>query len=82
MTKDGGSAFPYAGGTQGVLHYDAGMSLRDWFAGQLLANGKGVGLQTIPDNAVQSPEALAQWAYEVADAMLEAREAKDERSDA
>jgi len=60
--KDGGPAFP-----GGVLpahpEHPNGMTLRDWFAGQALAN--------LVDPA--SPEAMANFAYKIADAMLEAR---------
>lgn len=42
-----------------------GMSLRDWFAGQAAA-----GLASIED---ASNLKVAEWAYEVADAMLAAR---------
>jgi hypothetical protein len=43
--------------------FEAGMTLRDWFAGQALA-------MSTPD----SPKNLAEWAYAVADAMLAKRE--------
>ena len=67
--KDGGPAFPSQeedGGGGYVTH--RGMTLRDWFAGQALAgimcsNGRPTG-----------DEAKALWAYEMADAMLAARE--------
>ena len=68
--KDGGPAFPVV---RMPLDPDTilnrpGMSLRDWFAGQALAgimpsDGR-------PDGDVNK----AQWAYEIADAMLKARE--------
>ena len=50
---------------------DAGMSLRDWFAGQALA---GI-LATYQGPKLQLPLAndAADWAYAYADAMLEAR---------
>ena len=79
MTKhieDGGPAFAYGNPEQGG---DAGMSLRDWFAGQALAatitatsagqhntlNGKPVGMSIY--------DAMAMDAYALADAMLRAR---------
>jgi hypothetical protein len=43
------------------------MFLRDWFAGQALAN-------SYTDNDA-SPDKVAEWAYHVADAMLAQREA-------
>ena len=42
------------------------MTLRDWFAGQALAAA-----YTQHEN---SPDKTAEWAYQVADAMLAARE--------
>ena len=70
--NDGGSAFPVppdarrtdipAGGGMD------GMSLRDWFAGQTLARG---GTPHHPGHGYS--DELAQWCYEVADAMLNAR---------
>ena len=69
MTRnDGGYAFPVStmdGFTEN------GMSLRDWFAGQALsitANEWFFG-----PSMQQQPQAAAEFAYEVADAMLEAR---------
>lgn len=61
---DGGPAFPLP-----VTEWNpgnAGMSLRDWFAGQALA-----GIMTLRPNTADE----AAWAaYEAADAMLAARE--------
>jgi hypothetical protein len=48
---------------------ERGMSLRDYFAGQAL-----VGMWAHPAN--ERPCNIAAWAYEVADAMLAAREAE------
>lgn len=56
-----GSAFP------GPFSQDRGMSLRDWFAGQAL-----VGLLA-SNTDYAGPDAPAVEAYQVADAMLEAR---------
>jgi len=65
--NDGGPAFP-TGLTPG--HYSQeGMSMRDWFAGQAIA---GVCRPT-PDGWSLSPQDHATWAYQIADAMLEAR---------
>ena len=52
MTKDGGRAFPNS-------NYENGMSLRDWFAGQALA-----------DLAATDSEDVALECYQIADAML------------
>lgn len=62
MSKDGGPAFPLGDQPHG------GMSLRDWFAGQALVGiyareGPGVNLKKD-----------AAWFYEIADAMLAARQ--------
>lgn len=68
MQNNGGSAFPIPDEGQGWG--SAGMSLRDWFAGLVLAamtvNGTGAKWE---DDAVA--------AYIAADAMLKAREAGD-----
>lgn len=61
---DGGPAFPVTAGQQ---VYATGMSLRDWFAGQALA--------TAYAQHEGSPDRTAEWAYQVADAMLKARDA-------
>lgn len=57
--QHGGPAFPLP---NQYLH--KGMSLRDYFAGQVLAATDSSG----------SPASEARWAYQVADAMLEERE--------
>lgn len=59
-TKDhGGPAFPMPQGGRG------GMTLRDYFAGQVLA-GLGAGLSC-------QPEQISKFSYIIADAMIEAR---------
>jgi hypothetical protein len=64
--KDDAPAFPVTAGQQ---VYATGMTLRDWFAGQAMA---GV-CRPAPDGWSLSPQDHATWAYQVADAMLEAR---------
>ncbi len=65
--RDGGPAFPRdAGNNAGATH---GMSLRDWFAGQVLAGM--LANSRSPQSGLW--EAWALDAYELADAMLEAR---------
>lgn len=54
------AAFPISG----IVHQN-GMSLRDWFAGQALAN------TYTHDDA--KPENISGWAYQIADAMMEVR---------
>lgn len=77
--KNGGAAFPQAQPTQdgnGNFHFpDPGMTLRDWFAGQAMA---GMGRPTHYLGKRETDESLrtyAQQAYQIADAMLAAREA-------
>ena len=64
-TENGGPAFPQdLQGRRGDDPSLQGMSLRDWFAGQAI-----VGLAMDKNPA----DMIAEWAYAVADAMLEAR---------
>lgn len=52
-------------GKEWVIAEFPGMSLRDWFAGQALANS-----YTFSE---AKPDKVAEWAYQIADAMLVAR---------
>lgn len=65
-SENGGPAFP----TRPDQYHVAGqgMTLRDWFAGQALA-----GIIAQPNLEGWDPSITAEWAYELADAMLEAR---------
>lgn len=63
--KDGGSAFPLEVNTSSDGYVNAGMSLRDWFAGQALAS------MATKYDAVEN---IAADAYAFADAMLAERE--------
>lgn len=65
--ETGGRAFPGPAFTKmGFPNgHDMGMTLRDWFAGQALAN-------TYAQHE-QDPSKVAEWAYQIADAMLAAR---------
>ena len=66
MTKDtGGSAFPLF---DGYAHY-GGMTLRDWFAGQVLQ-----GMISAEYAGEFKPNTWSMYAYEIADAMLEERQ--------
>ena len=72
--NNGGPAFPepFVPQSSGVaLNMHPGMSLRDWFAGQALNHPCSQ-----CDDAAERPAKAAAWAYELADAMLAAREAK------
>jgi hypothetical protein len=66
--NDGGPAFPN-NDAHGCAY--AGMTLRDWFAGQALA-----GLLANPNYGLPTPFDDGQQAYAEADAMLKAREVK------
>ncbi len=59
-TNDGGQAFPQLNST--------GMTLRDWFAGQVLAGGL-----FSTEFLIGKPKSAALLAYDMADAMIEAR---------
>lgn len=61
-----GPAFPRP--DSGYTPGSAGMTLRDWFAGQAL-----VGFLAHDDRGTHSPEVLAQAAYYHADQMLKVR---------
>lgn len=74
--NDGGPAFP----VQSIYSEDhgtnfRGMTLRDYFAGQALAN-VDVRIPMSDDDDTPSPRAIANYMYAMADAMLAAREAK------
>lgn len=84
---DGGSAFPrddleFHGGNVVSGHYQSGMSLRDWFAGQALAGQIAacsrpdllqVKLAHAEKKGLGLHQMEAKAAYKAADAMLEAR---------
>ena len=72
--KDGGPAFPVLDvGYWGAR--SAGMTLRDWFAGQALIGILSIN-GTIKHQPNKTPELCCPLAYEYADAMLKAREDK------
>lgn len=66
---DGGTAFPVAPG----IGKD-GMSLRDWFAGQALGH---IPALLAANDLNKSVEQIADWAGQVADAMLVERKQKE-----
>lgn len=76
--KDGGSVFPALGSMwngdeqlKELFFADGtGMSLRDYFAGQIF---HGISASRIDWNDI-SPQQVAKKAYEFADAMIEARQ--------
>lgn len=65
VKDDGGPAFPMAAGA--TDYGNEGMSLRDYFAGQVLAGFVAGGVKS-------DQEYFARWAYLYADAMLVARD--------
>lgn len=72
--NDGGPAFPTGHTTRETVHIGAdGMSLRDWFAGQALAR---LAEAVSEDITTGREKRIATSAYELADAMLAAREGK------
>lgn len=78
--NDGGAAFPRIASwdhrTESILDFgDAGMTLRDWFAGQALCSIPIRGWEN-PDGSLPG-DIFIRWAgaaYHLADAMLKARE--------
>lgn len=75
--NDGGPAFPrraLSGGDHGYPVQSDGMSLRDWFAGQAM-NAVVIGVLTNGEVPKRSDDdRIARTAYQLADAMLAARE--------
>lgn len=71
--NDGGAAFPgplwHIDEKNGPVCDNPGMTLRDYFAGKGLQ-----GICSDPASANMTGKAIAEAAYEYADAMLEARE--------
>ena len=66
--KDGGAAFPRSGNDDCTSEF--GMTLRDYFAGQAL-----VGMLSEGRSNSNAKNWMPEEAYEIADAMLAAREA-------
>ena len=73
--KDGGTAFPLATSEYGGNGPELGMSLRDYFAAKAI-EGACNGVGGLPDGLFC--EAAAKRAYQMADAMLKARETSSE----
>ena len=68
--KDGGPAFPLCVEVGENIHLNLGMTLRDYFAAKAL-----IGIMADPaDTQPYTNDELAHWCYQVADAMLKARE--------
>jgi len=73
--NDGGPAFPFSE-VPGIHSGCSGMTLRDWFAGQVAT---GMAAYSGTTGIAYGPAEIAGRAYQVADAMLAAREAGDGR---
>ena len=78
MSNNGGPVFPagiwskWGDSEQGGL--SGGMTLRDYFAAKAMQGGIGlIPHMQAPKGGVTVPEAIAQMAYEYADAMLKQR---------
>jgi len=71
--EDGGFAFPRPG-EHGFKPPEYGLTKRDWFAGQIAA---GMASHSGTQGLSFGPGSIAERAYEVADAMLAARAAKE-----
>lgn len=74
----GGPAFPNTGNSTWNLPPNAGMTLRDFFAGkamQALASDMAGVVATADEHGVNPTVLMARLAYGVADAMLAARDA-------
>ena len=67
-SNDGGAAFP-------VMYVSEGMTLRDYFAGQALA---GMLINYTTQKFGVGEQTCAKGAYQFADAMLAARERKED----
>lgn len=70
VINDDGSAFPIVGQPQDV--HEIGMTLRDYFAAKAMQAWISRGDDSDSENAI------AKWTYEMADAMLKARQAKND----
>ena len=73
--KDGGLAFPvldYNPSREQLECFSGGMTLRDWFAGQVLAG-------ICAANPVVNDMELARFCYSMADCMIAQREADDKK---
>jgi hypothetical protein len=73
QTDNGGPAFPFAKEMETIsgLQFSTGMTLRDWFAGMAL-QAKATRL----NNPHNHRDILAADCYDIADAMIAAREVK------
>jgi hypothetical protein len=73
--KDGGSAFPTM---KPAYQLQSGMTLRDWFAGMALQGVCGSPEMLASYSERGGEKSIAKGCYKMADAMLAAREGKEE----
>jgi hypothetical protein len=74
--ETGGPAFPAEGGSDSGLHANPGMTLRDWFAGQIAAGLSSNTEETKSMrmiNLKESVDATARVSYMIADALIRER---------
>jgi hypothetical protein len=72
MANDGGQAFPQAGSLE--YHPVDGMTLRDWFAGQIIAAIYSGGIVAGGFSTPDGRNTVASLAYRQAEAMLAERD--------
>jgi hypothetical protein len=76
--NDGGPAFPHRElNSDGLYEFSAGMTLRDWFAGLAMQGALATGYKE-GAGRMDWHYMLSTGAYQIADAMLKAREVNDE----
>ena len=73
VTKENPPAFLQLGGISSRGHA-TGMSLRDYFAGQVLTSLNVWDVVSTYNGKVEHPENVASIAYDIADALMEERE--------
>lgn len=71
LNRNGGPAFPIELNTKNPIHI--GMTLRDWFAAQVLTGLLSGNIMKVRDNGVIDGDIMVKRAYEFADAMLRER---------
>ena len=76
--NDGGSISPRLVSTESGVEPQGGMSLRDWFAGMALQGVCGSPEMLASYSERGGEKSIAKGCYKMADAMLAAREGKEE----
>ena len=79
MNEGGGPAFPCVGeGIWNSLYHAPGMTLRDYFAGQVLSGQWTLRESEAADIQTPTARSMAESAYRIADQMLAVRGLKNE----